>query len=605
MASFFAELKRRNMYRVAAAYAVVTWVLLQVFNNVAPILELPAWIGRAVLLLLVMGFPAALLFVWMRELAPVDSAAAQAKANKLDWILAGGVAAVIAIFLFQQFAPNALPGRSPQPAASAAKSAPGSPAGAVSIAVLPFVNLSDDRQQEFFSDGMTEELTSALAKIPDLVVIGRTSAFQFKGRNEDLRAIGQALNASYLIEGSVRRAADRVRITAQLIRADSGAHLWTENYDRNLTDIFATQEDIAHAIAGALRVPLGLQQGESLVASRGIDPESYQQYLRAKTLLRARTNRAVTEGAALLEQVVAREPNYAPGWALLALAYDVTPNSHPSWHSGAVDQLKPVVEASLPRAEIAARRAIELDPENADAYAALGRALVARGKFVEVEDLYKKALELDPNNPDALNLYGNLLAVVGRFQDALAIKERLQTLDPFVPVFSDNAAITLWLDGQTEVAISLLRTQGPGINRRALARLYAAAGRYNEAADALLEIPAGTFLLGTIEDAVRLLRSAPSPAPSPQALPPLGTLDFVYLHVGAPERVLDFYESNANAGFAVAIFTANLWDPAYANIRKTDRFKALVRKNGLVEYWRARGWPQQCHPTTGDDFECG
>ncbi len=189
------------------------------------------------------------------------------------------------------------------------------PAG-VSIAVLPFLNLSSDKDQEFFSDGITEEITSALAKVPGLTVIGRTSAFQFKGENKDLRAIGQALGAKNLIEGSVRKAGDQVRITAQLIKAEDGTHLWTESYDRELKDIFTVQEDIATAIAAAMRVPLGLAQGERLVPNRTGDLDAYQQYLHARALFRARK---ADEAISLLQSVVARDPNYAPAWALLSI----------------------------------------------------------------------------------------------------------------------------------------------------------------------------------------------------------------------------------------------------------------------------------------------
>jgi len=213
---------------------------------------------------------------------------------------------------------------------------------------------------------MTEEITSALANVPNLQVVGRTSAFEFKGQNKDLRAIGQALGATHLIEGSVRKAGDRIRISVQLIRADNGLHLWTENYDRQLTDVFAIQEEIAQAITVSLRVPLGLQRGERLVSNRTKDFDSYQQYLRAKALVRAREIQPITDAAALLEQVVARDPDYAPGWALLALAYALTPSYSPANVSGSVDELRRVVDASLPRAEAAAARAIQLDPNLAD-----------------------------------------------------------------------------------------------------------------------------------------------------------------------------------------------------------------------------------------------
>src|SRR6516164_5886676 len=257
MDNFFAELKRRHIYRVAAAYAVVAWVLLQIVNNIAPGLNLPNWALTLVIVLLAMGFPIAMVFAWIHQLAPADGAAARAATGKLDWALIGALVAVIALVSYQQLAPasgvKTLQQASITPASSRAE------AGNISLAVLPFVNLSSDKEQEFFSDGMTEEITSALAKVPNLRVSGRTSAFHFKGQNKDVRDMGRALGASHLIEGSVRKAGERVRITAQLVRADTGAHLWTDNYDRDLKDVFAVQEDIAQAIANALRVPLGLK----------------------------------------------------------------------------------------------------------------------------------------------------------------------------------------------------------------------------------------------------------------------------------------------------------------------------------------------------------
>ena len=268
------------------------------------------------------------------------------------------------------------PLKSQQAGVAAARAASATKAGAISIAVLPFTNLSSDPEQEFFSDGMTEEITAALAKVADLRVVARTSAFQFKGENKDMRAVGQALGATHLIEGSVRKAGTRVRITAQLIKTDDGTHIWSENYDRELTDIFAIQEDIATAIAGALRMPLGLAPGERLVSNRSIDPESYQQYLRAKALVRARGLKPLTDAAALLEQVVARDPDYAPAWALLAQAYGQR-RSSTRRRSGPAEELRRLVDASLPRAEAAARRAIQLDPNLADGYFALGHGAMA------------------------------------------------------------------------------------------------------------------------------------------------------------------------------------------------------------------------------------
>ncbi len=357
MANFFAELKRRHIYRVGAAYAVVAWAVAQGIDLLSQVFSLPSWIARPVIIVLAIGFPIALLVTWVVESKPqeVIASAVRSKPTTVDWMLFSAVAVLIALSGYRLVAPYSDPETRQ--------------VGAISVAVLPFANLSGDASQEFFSDGMTEEITSALAKVPGLIVIGRTSAFGFKGQNTDLRVIGQALGTTHLIEGSVRKAGTRVRITAQLIIADSGAHLWTENYDRELTDIFVVQEDIAQAIAGALRVPLGLQQGDTLVRDRTKDLESYDQYLRARALYRTRGAGSAEGVIKILEPVVARDTRYAPGWALLAWAY-LTAN--PS--VGGDDSLelqRLAVRSFQDKTDKAAREAIRLDPRNAMGYAVL------------------------------------------------------------------------------------------------------------------------------------------------------------------------------------------------------------------------------------------
>jgi TolB-like protein/tetratricopeptide (TPR) repeat protein len=491
-----------------------------------------------------------------------------------------------------------------QGSVAAARNASLSPAGAISIAVLPFSNLSGDAAQEFFSDGMTAEITAALAKIADLRVVGRTSAFQFKDEKKDLRAIGQALGATHLLEGSVRKEGDRVRITAQLVRADNGVDVWTESYDRQLTGVFAIQEDIATSIAGALRMPLGLKPGERLVSNRTIDPESYQQYLHAQALVRARA-RGVPDAIKILEPLVTHNPDYAPALALLAQAYGLSPNYVRRF---SVEQLRRAVDTFLPKAEAAGRRAIELDPNLADGYLAVGRVLDERGKSPLAEELFLKALALDPNNPDGLNQYSNLLANVGRLKQALAMKQQLRAMEPYVPVFNTATAEVLWLNAQNDAAIAILK-EAPGdvTSARDLAMVYASMGRYSDAADVLLELPSRVrgFPPEFVAEPARLLRSAPAKTASAQTLR-LGTWGFVYNYVGAPERVLESYEDMTKAGYFASGGSddALLWHPSYASARKTERFKAFVRKSGYVDYWRAKGWPDLCHPTTADDFAC-
>ena len=313
MANFFVELKRRHIYRVGAAYVVVAWALTQLVEILAQVFTLPLWIAQLAIVLLAVGFPIALFIAWTIESKPHEAVASAVRSRPtiVDWTLCGALAIVMLLIGYQQIAPS-FDATAPQPGVDTARSKSLDPAGAVSVAVLPFANLSSDPEQEFFSDGMTEEITTALAKVADLRVVGRTSAFQFKGENQDLRAIGQRLNATHLIEGSVRKAGDRVRITVQLIKADDGTHLWSENYDRQLTDIFAIQEDIARTVTTSLNMSLGLNPGQNLVDNRSVDSELYEKFLRAKALFMGRgggnTEQAAEQSraASLLEEVVAK-----------------------------------------------------------------------------------------------------------------------------------------------------------------------------------------------------------------------------------------------------------------------------------------------------------
>jgi adenylate cyclase len=264
------------------------------------------------MLLLVLGLPLVMTLAWYHG----ERASRRISGPELTIIslLLVGISVLFCVFA----RPSEEVAAGPKPARIAAAS----PKGAISLAVLPFVNLSSDKEQEFFSDGMTEEITAALAKVPDLRVVARTSAFEFKGKNVDIGKIGEQLHATHLIEGSVRKAGNRLRITAQLIKADDGTHIWAEDYDRDLTDIFAVQEDIARAITASLRMPLGLKPGENLVNNRKIDPIPYTNYLRARALLEGREGaEAFSKAASLLQDVIARNPDYAPAWADLAHAY--------------------------------------------------------------------------------------------------------------------------------------------------------------------------------------------------------------------------------------------------------------------------------------------
>ena len=333
--------------------------------------------------------------------------------------------------------------------------------------------------------------------------------------------------------------------------------------------------------------------------------EFYPDYLRARVLFRG--SRQLSDAAALLEQVVARDPNYARAWALLASVYQRFPTM--TEPTGTLAERRRYVDEWLGKSERAAERSIELDPDLADGYVPLGLTRGFRGDFVRAEELFSRALALDPLNPEALHSSSNLLAALGRFEQALAMRQQVIALEPFVAVYNTNVAGLLWATGRIDTALPLLKANSDAGARAYLARLSAASGRYGEAIDILTASPAGTFRAEVLEAAVRLLRSAPATARAPGSLPRLGGvsaggLDFIYFHVGAPERFLQSLEENGADGLLQPRVIAEALQPDASPLRKTDRFKTFVRNAGLVDYWRAKGWPEFCRPIGADDFVC-
>ena len=246
------------------------------------------------------------------------------------------------------------------------------------------------------------------------------------------------------------------------------------------------------------------------------------------------------------------------------------------------------------------------DPELPNGYVVLGNVQARRGKLLLAQEFYAKARALDPSHPEVLSSKSGLLAGTGFVEESLLMRQRLLALEPFVSIFIAITATNRWLNGETDAAIKIFKDLPAGPTRSGstdLTRILAAAGRYGEAADAVSAM-SGPFAHGTVEAATRLLRTAPAAAASPQTLPRLGGFDFVYLHVGVPDRALEFYEGNVEAGYSNVTLISWLWHPSYAPVRKTDRSQAFVHKARLVDYRRVKGWPEFCRPTTADDFVC-
>ncbi|MFT5511268.1 MAG: TolB-like protein [Hyphomicrobiaceae bacterium] len=611
MGNFFAELRRRHIYRIGAGYVVVAWGITQILDVLSQLFALPDWIAQPAVIVLAIGFPVTLTVAWLIEGKAHEAVASavRSKATTVDWLLLGAVALVLAAIGYQQFAPSV----PQQIAVETVRQDAASPVMAVSVAVLPFANMSNDPEQQFFSDGMTEEISFALAKVADLRVVARTSAFQFREQDRDFQTIGQALNATHFIDGSVRQEGERVRITARLIEADNSTQLWAENYDRELTDVFAIQEEIATAIATSLQVPLGLNPGESLVPNRAANLESYQDYLRARSLIRARGPREpggpITEAIALLEQVVASDPDFAPAWATLGYGYVTMPLFSEAYFGGSIEEQRRLGDETLPNAEASAQQALRLDPTNAVGYAALAFVQQLRGNLIQAHDFAQQALALDPGNPEALQTFSGTLVLAGRRTEALVLRQRLQAIEPFVPVFNAVTADFLHVSDQEEAALAMFVALPEYIYMRAfgLAQVHAAAGRFVQAADALQSMPPDTFPPAMVEAAAALLRSAPAQTATPQDLPRLGPLSFVYLYVGAIERALEPSEEGIEAGLASLLPMTNHWSSSSADLRSTERFKTYIRNAGIYDYWLEHGWSDLCRPIGPDDdndFEC-
>jgi len=478
------------------------------------------------------------------------------------------------------------------------------PDSAVSIAVLPFANMSGDPSQEFFSDGITEEIISVLARIPNLRVVARTSAFQFREQNRDIQSIGQTLNATHFIEGSVRKSGTRVRIAAQLIEARNGVSVWAQSYDRELTDVFAVQEEIAASIAGALHRQLGLVPAIRLVSERPKDQETYELYLRGRAALRSRTR----QEAELLEQVVGRDPDFAPGWALLSQASRAMALYFE--RLGEESKVGPLVE----RAEVAARKAIELAPDHAGGYGALAAIRSDHLKHVEAEELFKQALARDPDDPEILSSYAAALFDLGYLKQALAARERVHLLEPLVPLYNRQRAVGIAASGNLDSGVTEAERLCSGC-LLFLSPAYAQQGRFTEAADMLLQGPpeaagrfsrpliTGPFADPLIDAAAQVMRAAATGAQPPAQLPNFySELSFVYAYTGTPERMLDWPEKALKNGASNQLHW--VWWPTPSSVRKTQRFKTLVLNAGLVDYWRTRGWPDLCRPVGAGDFTC-
>jgi len=447
--NFFAELKRRNVYKVAAAYAVVSWLLIQVATQVFPFFDIPNWAVRVVVLLLALGFPVALVLAWAFEITPEgikreseiapEESITYHTGRKLIGITIAVAVAAAGMLAFQLLRPRLMTERTP----AASPAAPDAVISENSIAVLPFLDMSQAKDQGYFSDGISEELLNLLGKIPQLKVPSRTSSFFFKDKQVEISEIARLLRVAYVLEGSVRKSGDQLRITTQLIRVADGYHLWSDTYDRKMEDVFKIQDEIAGEVVRELKVKL-------LAAApkvRTTDPQAYALYLQGKELAQKFTPDAFAKSDALYRQALEIDPRYAPAWTSLAVNfnYELGMGVMSSREGNA-------------RAREAVEKALAIDPEYPPAYSAL--ALIATqsdNDLAGAARYLERALTLDPAGGAILGGSANLLSSLGRLDQALALYEAAARRDPVNPAALSNLGAAQCATGRYDEAIGSYR----------------------------------------------------------------------------------------------------------------------------------------------------
>jgi TolB-like protein/tetratricopeptide (TPR) repeat protein len=446
------ELKRRKVFRVGMGYAVAAFALLQLLSSIGDAIGLAPGTLRLVILAILAGFPVALFLAWYYDIRPeglvvTGGSVERGSPRWLELTIIGVLTVVVGGIGYLIYRPAAPDGERPTLADK-------------SIAVLPFVDLSSDRSAEYFGDGLAEELLNVLAKVPDLRVAARTSSFAYKGRNEDVRRIGNELNVATVLEGSVRKSGDKVRVTVQLINVADGYHLWSENYDRTLDDVFQMQDEIAAAIAGALKVTL-LGPTASAATAGTADIGAYDLYLLGRHNLKGRSEEGLLAAIGYFEKALAVDPRYARAWSGLADSYNLLIG---------YGNLTP--GQALPKAEDAAQRALAIDDRLAEAHASLGLIRMGQTRPEDAEAEFKRALELDPGYAPTHVWYGTLLGNLaqaaehaGQGERASALRaqrlaewERAIALDPQLPPAVSNLAGAYSDLGRQREAIALNET---------------------------------------------------------------------------------------------------------------------------------------------------
>ena len=580
--NFFAELKRRNVYKVGIAYIVAGWALSQGIAQVFPIFDIPNWIIRLIVLLIILGLPIALVLAWTFELTPqgikrtetADAMPETARQKKHTWIYVVVIAGLFSIGLFflgRYSAKNATP-RQSEAATVSQKS----------IAVLPFDNLSRDPDNAYFCEGVQDEILTRLAKVADLKVISRTSTQHFKSTPDNLPQIAKQLGVAHILEGSVQKSSDQVRVNVQLINALTDAHLWADTYDRKLTDIFAVESEIAKNIAETLQARLSGSEKSSIAKTPTVNPEAYELYLKGRFFWNKRTGTDLRKAIDYFNQAIAKDPNYALAYVGLADSYLLLSSY------AAVSPAE-----SLPPARSALKKALELDDSLAEAHASFGLLATLELDLHRALDELKRAVELKPNYATAHHWLSLAHLTLAQFDSAISEAKRAIELDPLSLVIN---ADTSWIYfsarryDEAEAQVRKTLEIGPQffLAHYYLGEVLQFKGHLSEAiaefqkAFELNNDPYSLAMLGQAyarngqrDEAQKILARLNEEAKSHYVAP--YALALVQIALGDKDRAIEELEHAYAEGATNYLFVIKV-DPLLDDLRGNPRFDALVQK---------------------------
>ncbi len=576
--NFFSELKRRNVYKVAVAYIVAGWALSQGIAQVFPVFDIPNWIIRLIVLLIILGLPIALVLAWTFEITPqgikrteiADAMPETARQKKHTWIYVVVIAGLFSIGLF-------FLGR------YSAGNKTASPAGISnkSIAVLPFDNLSRDPDNAYFAEGVQDEILTRLAKVADLKVISRTSTQHFKSTPDNLPQIAKQLGVAHIVEGSVQKSGEQVRVNVQLINALTDAHLWADTYDRKLTDIFAVESDIAKTVAETLQAKLTGSEKSSIAKTPTVNPEAYELYLRGKFFAEKRTGADLRKSIEYYDQAIAKDPNYPLAYVGLADSYLLL---------SAYGAISP--KESYTPAKAALKKALDLDDSLAEAHASSGLLATLELDLNRAISELERAIQLNPNYATAHHWLALPLMAIGQLDRAIVEAKRAIELDPLSLICNSDlgwiyfnarrydeaeaqARKTLEMDSRFVVAHYYL-----GEVFQFKGRLNDAIAEYQKAFD-LNHDPFSLAMLGQAyarqgktDEARKVLARLSEEVKSRYVSP--YALAVVLTALGDKAHAIDELEHGYDeAGFYIALIKV---DPLFDDLRGDPRFEALVQK---------------------------